>query len=85
MQTAERLATFLVQRRDWEEAVSVAQIILTHDDCWENAYRILIQAYAEQGHYGQAVRAYRRCVDRLNTVLGVAPSPITTQLFETLG
>ncbi|MCP4426668.1 MAG: transcriptional regulator [Chloroflexi bacterium] len=85
LQTAERLAAILVQHQDWEEAINVAQVILTHDDCWENAYRILIQAYADQGHYGQAVRAYRRCVERLNTVLGVTPSPITTRLFESLG
>ncbi len=84
LQTAERLATTFVQQQAWEDAVGIANTILTYDDCWESAYRILMQAYAAQGQRGQAVRAYQRCVERLDSVLGVTPSPITTQLFETV-
>lgn len=84
LQRMERLAEILAQQQAWEEAVSVAQVILTHDNCWENAYRILMRAYTELGQRGQAVRAYQRCVERLESVLNVAPSPVTTQLFETL-
>lgn len=84
LQMAERLATILAQEQGWEETIDTAQAILSHDDCWENAYRILIRAYTELGQRGQAVRAYRRCVERLDTVLGVTPSPITTELFESL-
>ena len=84
LQMAERLATILLQQQAWKEAARVAQVILTYDDCWENAYRILMRAYAEQGQHGQAVRTYWRCVERLSTVLGVVPSPMTRQLFEAL-
>ncbi len=84
LQTAERLATILMQQQAWQEAIDVAQAILTHDDCWENAYRILMQAYAEQGQRTQAIRTYQRCVERLQTVLAVPPAPATVQLFETL-
>jgi ATP/maltotriose-dependent transcriptional regulator MalT/DNA-binding SARP family transcriptional activator len=84
LQMAERLATTFVQQQAWEDAVGTAQIILTYDDCWESAYRILMQAFVEQGQRGQAARAYQRCVERLDAVLGVTPSPVTTQLFETV-
>jgi DNA-binding SARP family transcriptional activator len=84
LQTAERLAAILIQQQAWEEAIHTAQVILMYDDCWESAYRILMRAYTEQGQSGQAIRAYQRCVDRLDTVLGVAPSSITIQLFESL-
>jgi two-component SAPR family response regulator len=82
LQMAERLAATFVQQQAWEDAVKIANIILTYDDCWESAYRILMQAFVEQGQRGQAVRAYQRCVERLDSVLGVMPSPVTTQLFE---
>lgn len=82
LQMAERLAATFAQQQAWEDAVKVANIILTYDDCWESAYRILMQAYAAQGQRGQAARAYQRCVERLDSVLGVTPSPVTTQLFE---
>lgn len=81
LQIAERLAAIYIQQQAWEEAVGLANIILTHDDCWESAYRILMESYAAQGERGQAVRAYQRCVERLDSVLGVSPSPITSQLF----
>jgi DNA-binding SARP family transcriptional activator len=84
LQRMERLAEMLSQQEAWEEAINAAQVILTHDDCWENAYRILMRAYIELGQRGQAVRAYQRCVERLESVLNVAPSPMTKQLFETL-
>ncbi|MCA9922484.1 MAG: bacterial transcriptional activator domain-containing protein, partial [Anaerolineales bacterium] len=85
LQTAEKLATIFIQLQAWEEASNIAQTILAHDDCWESAYRILMRAYLEQGKHGQAVRAYQRCVDRLQVVLGVSPSPVTTKLLDTLG
>ena len=85
LQMAERLATISIEHRAWEEAAGVAQVILTHDDCWENAYRILMQAYMEQGERGKAVRTYHRCQERLSAVLGVSPSPATVALFESLG
>lgn len=84
LQMAERLATISVQHQAWEEAANVAQVILTHDDCWENAYRILMRAYMEQGERGKAVRTYYRCQERLDTILGVSPSPVTVALFESL-
>ena len=84
LRAAERLAATRLQRRAWEEAIRVAQRLLIADDCWENAYRILMQAYKAQGQRAQAARVYQRCVERLDSVLGVPPSPATVQLFESL-
>ncbi|MCP4415023.1 MAG: tetratricopeptide repeat protein, partial [Chloroflexi bacterium] len=84
LQTAERLATTLTQQQAWDEAIEVAQAILSHDDCWENAYRILMQAYAQQGQRTQAIRTYQRCVERLQSVLDIAPTSTTVQLFDVI-
>lgn len=84
LQTAERLTLLLLQNRAWDDAIHVAQLILGRDNCWEQAYRALMQAYAAQGKRAQAIRAYQRCQERLQTELGVAPTPATTALYHAL-
>ena len=84
LQTAERLAMMLLADEEAEAAVALANRILAHDDCWENAYRILMQAYAAQGNRTQAIRAYQRCRNRLQTELGISPTPATRALFDSL-
>ena len=84
LRTAERLAQALVAQEAWEEALAVCRGILARDDCWEEAYRLLMIAYARQGQRSQALRTYRRCVERLKTELGMAPLPGTVALSESL-
>lgn len=84
LQTAERLALLLLEQEAWEEAIQVAQHILARDDCWEQAYRVLMQAYAADGRRAQAIRAYQRCAERLQTELGVEPSAATFDLYKGL-
>jgi len=47
---------------------------LRQDGCWENAYRLAMLAYAQQGNRAQAMRMYERCVNTLRNELGVPPS-----------
>ncbi len=84
LQTAERLALLLLQKQEWDEAISAAQIILGRDNCWEQAYRVLMQAYAAQGKRVQAMRTYQRCQERLQAELGVAPTEATQTLYHAL-
>jgi DNA-binding SARP family transcriptional activator len=84
LRTAERLAQLLTEREAWEEAIDVCQAILARDDCWEQAYRLMMQAYDRTGNRAQAVRTYHRCVERLQTELGVEPAAATTQLYKTI-
>ena len=45
-QAARRLAEWLADQAAWERVVSLSQRILQQDDCWENAYRLLMLAWA---------------------------------------
>jgi LuxR family maltose regulon positive regulatory protein len=83
--TAERLARHLLQAGSWDEAVEVCQAILARDNCWEAAYRLLMQIYEAQGNRTLLHGTYQRCVATLQEELGVEPSPTTQALFERLG
>ena len=84
LRTAERVATALIEREAWEDAIAVCRAILARDDCWESAYRMMMVAYARQGNRPQALRTYRRCVERLHEELGVEPGAVTQQTRESL-
>jgi len=84
LRTADKLASLLVERGQFDACLETCQAILTRDACWENAYRLMMTAYARQGNRPQAMRAYQRCVDALCDELGVAPSPATVALHEQL-
>jgi len=80
LRTAERLARTLVAKGNWEEAIEVCQTILSLDDCWEQAYRLMMTAFDRLGNRVQALRTYQRCQERLQSELGVRPSPATVEL-----
>jgi len=82
--TAERLARHLLQARSWDEAIQICQAILLRDNCWEAAYRLLMQIYATQGNHTLVHSTYQRCATALQEELGVEPSPSTQALFERL-
>ncbi len=83
LRAADKLARALIERQEWGAAIQVCQSILTHDDCWEHAYRLMMIAYAQMGNRAQALRAYQRCVECLREKLDVEPSPETIRLYET--
>jgi len=82
--TAERLARHLLQMEEWGEAIDVCHTILARDNCWEAAYRLLMQVYAAQGDLTLLHSTYQRCVSTLQEELGVEPSPATHALYEKL-
>ncbi len=84
LQTAERLTLLLLAQQAWDEAIRMAHTILEHDNCWEQAYRVLMQAYAAQGKRAQAIRVYQRCQERLQEELGVDPTSATQDLYQSL-
>jgi len=84
LSTAERLACHLVEAQLWDEAIMVSQAVLARDNCWEAAYRLLMQVYANQGNLSQVQVVYHRCVDTLEEELGIEPSPETHQLWDRL-
>ena len=64
--------------------VPVCQAILDRDDCWEQAYRSMMTAYAEMGHRVQALRVYRRCARTLYETLDIEPSQATKRIYESI-
>jgi DNA-binding SARP family transcriptional activator len=84
LRAADKLASLLVERGQLDACLETCQAILARDACWENAYRLMMTAYARQGYRAQAVRAYQRCIDTLRAELGVPPSPATVALHEQL-
>ena len=57
-------------------------MILARDSCWEQAYGILMRAYADQGNRRRALATYDRCVRNLRAHLDMVPLPDTTKIFE---
>lgn len=80
LRAADKLAALLIERGEYNEGLSICESILTHDSCWERAYRIMMAAQALQGNRPQALRVYQRCATALHDELGVAPSPATESL-----
>jgi two-component SAPR family response regulator len=84
LRTAERVAQKHLDQEAWQQAIETCQLILTRDDCWENAYRLTMVAYDRLGNQVQVQRTYQRCVDRLRAELDVEPAGATIALYESL-
>lgn len=84
LRAAERVAQILLDQEAWQEAIEVCQLILARDDCWENAYRMMMIAYSRLDNQVEMRRTYRRCVERLRSELDVEPARATVALFESL-
>lgn len=82
LRSAERVAELLSRQEAWEEVLAVCRAILARDPCWEQAYRLMMLAYARTGRRTQALKTFKRCVEWLRKELQVDPSPATIQLYE---
>ena len=80
--TAERLARRLLRKKAWDEVISLCETILTRDDCWEAAYRLLMRAHAAAGNRALVQSTYQRCSAALRDGLGIEPSAATKALLE---
>jgi two-component SAPR family response regulator len=84
LRTAERVAQFLLDQEAWQEAIDVSQLIIARDDCWENAYRMMMVAYSRLSNQVEVQRTYQRCVERLRAELDVGPAEATADLYASL-
>jgi pentatricopeptide repeat protein len=57
---------------------------MENDRCQEDSYRLLMQCYARLGLWNKALRQYRLCERILRQTHGMAPSPETHVLYESL-
>lgn len=63
-------------------ALDHARRWLALDSLHEPAHQALIRLYAKTGQRSAALKQYRNCVGVLDSELGVAPLPLTTELYE---
>jgi DNA-binding SARP family transcriptional activator len=84
LRTAERVGQTLLNQAAWQQVIEVCQLILLRDDCWENAYRMMMIAYGKLGNQVEVRRAYKRCEDRLKAELDVTPAGATVTLYKSI-
>ncbi|HEY1320763.1 MAG TPA: AAA family ATPase, partial [Streptosporangiaceae bacterium] len=80
----ERLARRHGLDRRWPEAIRCAGRLVAHDPLREESHRLLIELCQASGDRARAVRAYHACVATLERELGIAPSPGTRAVYESL-
>lgn len=79
-----RLLERLAAERRWPETVEWAECWIAQGQTPEPAYRALMIAHAGLGDLASVAAAYRRCVEVLQTDLGVPASAETAVLYEAI-
>jgi len=82
LQGAERAAAISLELADWEKTVHWCEAILRVDDCWEEAYRLLMTASYRQNNRTLAIRWFEKCERKLKEQLGVPPMPRTLETYR---
>lgn len=84
LEAATMLGELFLHQHQLLEAIQLGEMILRRDPCWEDAYRMLMQAYAQGSNRRQALLTYERCVRHLRTQLGIAPLPQTDAVYASI-
>jgi LuxR family transcriptional regulator, maltose regulon positive regulatory protein len=71
-------------RREWLRAVDLYERALDIDPVAEALYRRLMVCQHNAGERAEAMHTYSRCRDQLSSLLGIAPSADTEQLYQYL-
>ena len=66
------------------ERIEVSHLILSQDNCREDAYRTLMGCYATLGRCRESMRHFERCIATLEHELGARPSRETMRLYQQL-
>jgi DNA-binding SARP family transcriptional activator len=77
-----RLAELALQAGDLAEARRWAEAVLDREACWEQAYQILLRAFALQQNRALICRTFERCTTALHSELGLAPLPETIAAYQ---
>jgi DNA-binding SARP family transcriptional activator len=80
----ERLARLQEHDQRWPDAIRSAERLVALDPLREESRRLLIQLCQASGDRARAVRAYHACAATLERELGIAPSPGTRAVYESL-
>lgn len=80
----QKLAEYHLKSGNHEATLAWAQAILKIDRCDEDAYQLLMRAYAASGRRSEALRRYQQCQQALAEELRVSPMPETQQLLQAI-
>ena len=76
----QRLAGLYFSEKDYDSALEISQKAIQSDNCFENAYRLEMQAYHAMGNKAEVVRTYKKFCKILFAEIGAEPS-VQTQVF----
>src|SRR5207247_6817468 len=78
------LAEYHYTHGDYRSCLTVAQRVLVSDPCNENAHRLIMRCYIQQGERSFALNQYRLCERLLRSEFDMSPEPATITLFDNL-
>lgn len=79
---AEKLAQAYLALEQYEASIRWCEKILQIDDCWEEAYRLLMICYHRQNNRSLSLKWYEKCVAKLKEQMGVSPLPSTRDTLQ---
>ncbi|TXK85169.1 hypothetical protein FU659_05370 [Paenibacillus sp. N3.4] len=84
LRSLERMAKLCVETEAFDRAIHWCERIVQTDECWEEAYRLLMYCHYRQNNRNQALKWYYRCCKELDRELGVAPMESTKMMYDTV-
>ena len=64
------------------ESIRLAEEVLKIDSGWEEAYRIMMQAFDFRGNRPMVIKMYNKCVEVLDEEFGIEPLPETNRIYH---
>jgi DNA-binding SARP family transcriptional activator len=80
----DRLSRLDLADHRMDDCIATAHRMLDIDPCREDAHRLLMRCYAEQGRTYQALRQYEFCGLVLRATIDASPAPETTELYRAI-
>lgn len=80
----ERLADLELETRQYDQAARLYYQILEIESYREAAHRGLMKYFAARGEYARALTQFQTCAQVLRAHIGVAPTPQTVTLYQTI-
>jgi DNA-binding SARP family transcriptional activator len=77
-----RSASYHYEQGDVELCLQLAQRLLEHDPCREDAHRLVMRCHVLRGERAQALRQFRLCAQILRSEFDAEPEPATVALYD---
>nr|WP_246570043.1 BTAD domain-containing putative transcriptional regulator [Lentibacillus saliphilus] len=79
---AEKMAQISVRLLDFKQCIDWCERILTIDQTWEEAYRLMMYSYYQNNNRPQAIKWFEKCSYVLQKELGVEPMAPTQDMYQ---